>query len=37
MIANYCLEHFDQGFVNAMALSPLDFQLDGNTSQFYLS
>jgi hypothetical protein len=37
MIATYCLENFDKDFVNALALRPLEFRLDGNVSQFYLS
>lgn len=37
MIATYCLENFDKGFVDTMALSGLEFRLDGNASQFYLS
>jgi hypothetical protein len=37
MIATYCLENFDKEFVNTMALSGLEFRLDGNMSQFYRS
>ncbi|KAK4154698.1 class I glutamine amidotransferase-like protein [Chaetomidium leptoderma] len=37
MIATYCLENFDNEFVNALALRPLEFRLDGNMSQFYLA
>jgi hypothetical protein len=37
MVATYCLENFDKELVNTMALTSLEFRLDGNTSQFYLS
>jgi hypothetical protein len=37
MVATYCLENFDKELVNSLALTPLEFQLDGNTSQFYSS
>ena len=36
MVANFLLEHFDNEFVNIMCLKGLDFNLDGNMSQFYL-
>lgn len=36
MIATYCLENFNNEFVNTLALRPLEFRLDGNASQFYL-
>lgn len=36
MVANFLLEHFDKEFVNIMCLKGLDFNLDGNMSQFYL-
>ena len=35
MMATYCLENFDKGFVEKLALRPLEFRLEGNTSQFY--
>jgi hypothetical protein len=37
MMATYCLENFDKEFVNKLALTPLEFRLDGNVSQFYLA
>lgn len=37
MIATYCLENFDKEFVTTLALTPLEFRLDGNMTQFYLA
>lgn len=37
MIVNYCLKNFDPGLVNALVMKPLEFRLDGNVGQFYLS
>ncbi len=35
MMATYCLENFDNEFVEKLALQPLEFRLAGNASQFY--